>query len=272
MNDVLYEVQQSGVGLITLNSPDNLNALTPSMIKRLMNFIADAEADPNTRCVAIAGTGRGFCAGTDIKILNERQSSESTAAPDDEEVRHQRLLNLQKVQNGISLKLHVMRKPTVAIVNGFAIGAGFSLALACDLRLCGTDAKLSTGFRNLAASGDMGGTYFLSKLVSESLAKELVFTAEMLGAEKALQLGITNRVYPQADLMQEALSFCAQLASGPTFAMGLAKENLLAVNTMTAQAALDHEAENMIASLYSEDHREAVKAFMEKRKPHFLGR
>ncbi|MGE0385491.1 MAG: enoyl-CoA hydratase/isomerase family protein [Gammaproteobacteria bacterium] len=271
MPDALLEKRPDGVAVVTMNRPERMNAASPAMSALLMEYFADCAADPQVRCVALTGAGRGFCAGADIKRLDEAQAAQAggAAAP---EGFFERVEGLRRRQDGITLKLHTMPKPTVAIVNGFAIGAGFSFALGCDIRLAGDEARLSAGFRNLAASGDMGGTYFLSKLVGDGIARELIFTGEMMSAERARALGIVNRVYPQADLMQEALAFCAELARGPTRAFALAKENLAMASVASAKEALDFEAANMILSLTTDDHREAVRAFVEKRAARFKGR
>jgi 2-(1,2-epoxy-1,2-dihydrophenyl)acetyl-CoA isomerase len=184
----------------------------------------------------------------------------------------QRVRDLQGRQDRSVLKLHTLPKPTVAIVNGYAIGAGFSLALACDIRLMGDEAKIGTGFGKLGVSGDNGGTFFLSRLVGTGIARELCFTAEIFDAARAQQLGIANHVFPQDRLMEDALAFCDRLAHGPTAAFARMKLNLNQAWTSTAKEALDSEAERMCLSTLSGDFREAVKAFVEKRDPRFGGR
>ena len=164
-----------------------------------------------------------------------------------------------------------MAKPTVAIVNGHAVGAGMSLALACDIRLCSPSAKFGTAFRNVGLSGDYGGSYFLQRLVGAGIARELYFTAEVLDAQSALRLGIANHVYEGDEWFQQALEFCARIASGPTATYARMKSNLNLAETGTLQQALDQEAMNMRISGMSQDSREAVLAFMEKREPKFIG-
>lgn len=273
MSSVLFEKRADGIGLITFNRPERMNALGPGMMELLAEHVAECDADPEVRCVVLTGAGRGFCAGADIKGLDSQERARSDGPPTDPMADfHGRVKQLRQRQDGLGLKLHTMAKPTVAIINGYAIGAGLSFALACDLRLMGSEAKISAGFRNLALSGDMGGTYFLSKLVGNGVCRELIFTGEMLDAPRALALGIVNRVYPQESLMDEALAFCAELAKGPTLAMGMAKENLAVASVASAKEALDYEARTMILGMKSEDHREAVRAFVEKRSPQFKGR
>ena len=275
MSPLLFEKRPDGIGLITFNRPERMNALAPDVSALLLPAIQDCASDPAVRCVVITGTGKGFCAGADIKSLNERQSAAAAQADKKADPMadfHDRVRSLRERQNAMPLLLHTMPKPTVAIVNGFAIGAGFSIALGCDIRLAGSEAKLSTGYRNLALSGDFGGPYFLSKLVGDGLTRELLFTGEMMNAERALSLGIVNRVYPQATLMDEAMAFCRNLAEGPTLAMAMAKENLAAFAALGMQDSFDFEARNMILGMKSADHFEAVRAFVEKRKPMFKGR
>ena len=271
MSPLLFEKRPDGIGLITLNRPERMNALARDAEDLLRKAVEDCSKDPAVRCVVVTGTGKGFCAGADVKGLNERQSA-AVAQADPMADFHHGVRSMRERQNGIPLLLHTMPKPTVAIVNGFAIGGGLSIALGCDIRLAGSEAKLSTGYRNLALSGDFGGPYFLSKLVGDGLARELLFTGEMMDAERALSLGIVNRVYPQATLMDEAMAFCRNLAEGPTLAMAMVKENLAAFAALGMQDSFDFEARNMILGMKSADHFEAVRAFVEKRKPVFKGR
>jgi 2-(1,2-epoxy-1,2-dihydrophenyl)acetyl-CoA isomerase len=178
---------------------------------------------------------------------------------------------LRRSHDATSLRLHTMSKPTVALVNGHAVGAGFSLALACDMRIASENAKFGTAFRNVGLSGDFGGSYFLQRLVGLGRARELYFTAEILGAQRAHELGIVNQVISHDDLMTAGLAFCAKLAAGPTASYGRMKKNLDLGATGTLQEVLDQEALLMRISGLSRDSREAVLAFVEKREPKFVG-
>jgi len=271
MPSLLSEKRADGIGLVTFNQPERMNAFSTEMNFALRAVLADFSMDPAVRCVMITGTGKAFCAGADLKRLNNTQT-ETLKKGDPMETFHEEVRAIRIGQEASPLLLHTMPKPTVGVINGYCIGVGFSLALGCDIRLAGTEAKLSTGYRNLALAGDYGGTYFLSKLVGDGIARELLFTGEMMDAERARSLGIVNRVYPQAELQERALEFCRGLAEGPTLGMALAKENLSAFASLGMKDALDFEARNMILGMKSQDHYEAVRAFAEKRKPVFKGR
>jgi 2-(1,2-epoxy-1,2-dihydrophenyl)acetyl-CoA isomerase len=170
-----------------------------------------------------------------------------------------------------SYALHTMPKPTIAMVNGHAVGAGLSLALACDIRVASDKAKLGTIFRNVGFSGDFGGSYFLQKLVGVGKARELYFTGEILDAQEALRIGMVNRVAEHDKLEAETMALAEQIASGPTLAFARMKENFNRGETCDAATALDMEALNMTLSGQTQDHREAAKAFVEKRSPTFSG-
>jgi len=164
-----------------------------------------------------------------------------------------------------------MGKPTVAIVNGVAVGAGFSLALACDLRVAGDRARFGTAFRNVGLSGDYGASYFLPRVIGAGRARELFFTAEILDADRALELGIVNRVFAQDTVLENGLAFCESLASGPTLALKRMKENLNLAERASLEDVLNLEALNQRVGGLSADSREAVLAFNEKRPPSFNG-
>jgi 2-(1,2-epoxy-1,2-dihydrophenyl)acetyl-CoA isomerase len=270
MTTCLLEKRGDGVALITLNRPERMNALVPELSASLRQFVAECEADRAVRCIAITGAGRAFCAGADVGNM---QRSADAAAHDPGLLAKldDRIRELRERHTAIGLRLHTMAKPTVAIVNGYAIGAGFALACACDIRLAGSEAKLSTGFANTATTGDGGGTFFLTKLVNSGVARELCFDPAHISAQRARELGIVNHVYPQDRLMDEALAFCAKLAAGPTAAFGRMKENLNLAWHATGKEAIDLECANIVYSMQGNDHREAVRAFMEKREPKFTG-
>jgi 2-(1,2-epoxy-1,2-dihydrophenyl)acetyl-CoA isomerase len=272
MEDLLFDRRDDGVALITLNRPDALNALTDSLFEALGEALAECERDRTVRCVALTGAGRAFCAGGDVKAMAGLASrdggggSGSTAGMVDRSA-----AQLRRWQDAVSLRLHTMAKPTVAIVNGVAAGAGFGIALACDLRLCSDRARFGTAFRNVGLSGDFGTSYFLPHIVGSGFARELFFTAEIIDAARALSLGIANHVYGHDSLMEQALAFCAALASGPTAAFARMKENLNLAETASLKAVLDQEGFYQRFSRLSADHREGAKAFAEKREPHFVG-
>jgi enoyl-CoA hydratase/carnithine racemase len=168
--------------------------------------------------------------------------------------------------------LYDFPKPTLAALPGPAAGAGLSIALACDLRIAAASAFITTGFANIGLSGDYGASFFLTQLVGTARARELFFSAERVGAEQCEQLGIVNRVVPDEALRSDARDWARELASGPTIAFGLMKQNLDRALRNDLASCLAHEAAALVESATTEDHREAVTAFIEKRKPRFQGR
>ena len=276
MPDCLFEKRADGIGLITFNRPEKLNAMGGEMMPLLSHYLGECERDADIRCIAITGAGRAFCAGGDVGNMQKRNSGQ---AVNDEAPQlsnpianlEQQVRELRRGQEMISLRIHNLRKPVIALVNGHAVGAGLSIALACDMRLASDRSKFGTAFRNVGLSGDYGGSYFLQRLVGAGKARELYLTAEVLDAKTALGLGIVNRVYEGDGWLDEALAFCARIASGPTASYGRMKANLNLGETATLQETLDQEALNMRLSGLSRDSREAVAAFMEKREPRFIG-
>ncbi|MEE9245190.1 MAG: enoyl-CoA hydratase-related protein, partial [Gemmatimonadota bacterium] len=185
MPDVLFDKRPDGVTLITLNRPDSLNAMGGQLMPLLAEHLADCAADEAVRCVVLTGAGRAFCAGGDVKAM----AAGGDAPPGDDRKRSPAaelagaVQTLRESQRRTSYALHTMPKPTIAMVNGHAVGAGLSLALACDLRIASEQAKFGTVFRNVGFSGDFGGSYFLPRLVGMERARQLYFTGEILSAE-----------------------------------------------------------------------------------------
>ena len=219
MPTVLIDKRDDGVALITLNRPDSMNAMGEDMLPRLSAALIDCADDPAVRCVAVTGAGRAFCAGGDVKGMNQRRENNDERANPGASF-EEATQNLYRNQLGVASGLHTMAKPTVALVNGVAVGAGQSVALACDLRIASERARFGTAFRNVGLSGDYGGAYFLQRLVGPGVARELYFTGEIIDAERALALGFVNRVVPHDALLAEGLAFCSELAQGPTSVFG----------------------------------------------------
>ncbi len=273
MPDALFEKRPDGVALITFNRPESLNAMGGDLMRLFAEYLGECERDRAVRCIAITGEGRGFCAGGDVKGMQSRNTGGEGAPRETNPVTVIETLarELRASHNATVLKLHTIGKPTVALVNGVAVGAGLGLALGCDVRIVSDHARFGTAFKNVGLSGDFGSSYFLQRLVGTGRARELYFTAEMFDAQRALELGIANRVVPHDSLLEEGLAFCAKLASGPTATYARMKLNLNMAATATLQEVLDHEALQMRMSGMSRDSREAVAAFVEKREPQFTG-
>ncbi len=279
-DDVLFDKRTDGVGLITLNRPDSMNAMGGQLMPMLVQYLDQCVRDPEVRAVVLTGAGRAFCAGGDVKAMGQRRppseggsGSEGAdgARPSIISALDEGVAGLRESQLRTSYVLHTMSKPTIALVNGAAVGAGLSLALACDIRIASDKARFGTAFRNVGLSGDFGGSYFLQRLVGAGKARELYFTAEMLDAETARELGIANRVVPHDKHEEEGLAFASSLAAGPTRTLARMKENLNLAQQVDLKTLLDQEALNMRLSGMSNDSREAVRAFIEKREPKFQG-
>ena len=256
------EAISDGVATLTLNRPDRLNALSTPIMEGLLEALPRLASDADVGAIVLTGSGRAFCAGGDVKRMAEELIERSM----EEAVTHLR----DRME--VSRLLHEIPKPTIAMVNGPAAGAGMSLALACDLRIVGQSARFVTAFANIGFSGDFGGSYFLSKLVGTGRARELYYTAEPIDATQALALGLVNRVVPDANLAEVTMEFARKLARGPRIALGLMKQNFNAAESGTLAELLDLEARRQIETGRTNDHKEAARAFVEKRAPVFTGR
>ncbi|MBF6571196.1 MAG: enoyl-CoA hydratase [Candidatus Binataceae bacterium] len=271
----LIAERRDGVLYLTMNRPDKLNALNEGMLAGLLEELNRAAYDREVGAIVLTGAGRGFCAGGDIGRMRERNEAGGAGAAGGVEAGEQsvqtRITSLRRSEE-VSALLHEMPKVTIGAINGPAAGAGLSIALACDLRIAADTARFGTAFARVGFSGDFGGTYFLTQLVGPAKARELYFTAEVLGAEEALKLGMVNRVVPAAALTAEVSAFAARLAAGPTVAYSYMKAHLNLALKSDLRTILDRESYGQTLTSLTEDHKSAVKAFLEKREPKFSGR
>jgi 2-(1,2-epoxy-1,2-dihydrophenyl)acetyl-CoA isomerase len=264
--DLLASIE-SGILTLTLNRPEARNAMSRAMNQALQDQLAAAELDPAVRCIVLTGAGRGFCAGGDVKGMAASGDGTVGALTIDQAIHRQRLN-----QRATAGRLFKMPKPTIAALPGPAAGAGLSLALACDLRVMASTAILTTAFARVGFSGDYGGTYFLAQLVGAAKARELYFLSERVGADEALRLGLVNWVCPPEELAARTREIALRLASGPAVAYRYMKENLNRAMAGDVDDCMDLEATHHIHCGQTEDHREAARAFVEKREPVFKGR
>jgi 2-(1,2-epoxy-1,2-dihydrophenyl)acetyl-CoA isomerase len=258
---------EGGILTLTLNRPEARNAMSEAMNKALGEQLAWAELEPSVKCVLLTGAGKGFCAGGDVKGMAERSGGSAQSVTLDEAIHRQRVN-----QRATAGRLFKMPKPTLAALPGAAAGAGLALALACDLRIMARTAFLTTAFARVGFSGDYGGTYFLTQLVGSAKARELYFLSERVGAEEALRLGLANWVCEADELAARAQEIANRLAKGPTIAYRYMKENLNRAMAGEVDDCLDLEATHHVHCVATEDYREAVRAFVEKREPTFHGR
>ena len=247
---------------ITLNRPQALNALDHPTKEALLAALREAADDPGVRAVALTGSGRAFCVGQDLKELEAgyRQGR----APELGETLHRHYGPAVRLLAG-------MPKPTVAVVNGVAAGAGASLAFACDLRLASTTASFRLAFSGIALIPDAGSTYHLPRLVGLAKALEVALLDEPVSVDEALRTGLVSKVVPAEELRARAGELVARLAAGPTSAYAATKRLLRENLQADLGGALDAEAEAQLAAGRTKDHLEGVTAFLEKRPPSFQG-
>ena len=258
-----------GVAVITMNRPDRRNAFSPAMVSALGAVLARVEADDAVGCVVLTGAGGAFCAGGDVKSMAAPPADGRDGAGPSLDARiHRQRLN----QRATSGRLWSMPKPTIAAIGGPAAGAGLALALACDLRYAVAGAVLTTAFAKVAFAGDYGGTWFLTRLVGSSKAKELYYFSERLSAQDAERLGIVNAVFAPADFEREVMDRARRLAHGPALAYRYMKENLNRAVSGDLGDCMDLEVTHHVHTGLTEDHREAAQAFVDKREPRFHGR
>jgi 2-(1,2-epoxy-1,2-dihydrophenyl)acetyl-CoA isomerase len=264
MTTDLLETVKDGVAVLTLNRPDRLNAMSRPMLDALLEALPRLAEDPAVGVVVLTGAGRGFCAGGDVKAMAEGTELGGQTMEEKAQALRSRMET--------SRWLHEMPKPTIAMVRGPAAGAGLSLAMACDIRIASDSARLGTAFARVGYSGDFGGSYYLTQLVGTAKARELYFTADLLDAQQALALGLVNRVVADARLEDETMALASRLARGPRVAYRYMKRNMNAAESATLKEMLDLEAWHHTRTGMTEDHREAARAFVEKREPQFKGR
>lgn len=265
--DHLLASLDAGVLTLTLNRPEARNAMSREMNTALQQQLAAAEVDPAVKCLVLTGAGNGFCAGGDVKGMAAKGDGTVGEFTIDQAIHRQRLN-----QRATAGRLFKMPKPTLEAIPGAAAGAGLSLALACDLRIMASSAIMTTAFAKVGFSGDYGGTYFMTQLVGAAKARELYFLSDRVTADEALRLGLANWVVAPDMLAEKTREIAGRLASGPTVAYRYMKENLNRAMAGEVDDCLDLEATHHIHCGQTEDHREAAKAFVEKRAPVFKGR
>lgn len=268
--DLLAHVEDR-VATITMNRPARRNALSGAMLGALEAVLAEVEVATDVGCVVLTGAGGAFCAGGDVKgMADSGKGGADRVRPvsTDEAIHRQRLS-----QRGTSGRLYSMPKPTIASLPGAAAGAGLSLALACDLRIASENAIMTTAFAKVGFSGDYGGSYFMTKLIGAAKARELYLLSDRLDAIEAERLGLINKVVPDDALEKETAALANRLAHGPAVAYRYVKENInRALEGGGIGECLDLEATHHVHASFTQDHKNAVKAFVEKRKPVFEGR
>ena len=268
MSDLLEKIE-NGIATLTLNRPESLNAMSGEMMEGMSEAVPRLVANPDVKVIVITGAGRGFCAGGDVKGMASRNAGGK--GENTRKVSMEDRANSLRQGMEVSRILYQCKKPTIAMVRGPAAGAGMSLSLACDMRIASETVKFTTAFVNVGASGDYGGSYFLTKLVGGAKARELYFTGRKIDGQEALQLGIVNHLVPDDQLEAKTMELAGQIAAGPTIALQYMKENLNAAETSSLEHVFDLEARAMTRTMMTDDHKEAARAFVEKRAPNFTG-
>ena len=266
--DHLLARVEDRVATLTLNRPERRNAFSGEMLSGLARALEDAETASDVGCVVLTGAGGAFSAGGDVKGMDERNTGGGEGPGIDARIHAQRLS-----QRATAGRIYTMPKPVIAAIPGAAAGAGFALAMACDLRIASANAVLLTAFARVGFSGDWGGSFFATQVVGSARARELYYLSDRVSAEEALRIGLVNRVVPAGELEKQTRELALRLASGPAVAYRYMKENLnRAASGADVFTCLDLEATHHVHTGLTEDHREAARAFVEKREPTFRGR
>ena len=275
---LVLEHLEDGVLTLTLNRPERLNALNPPLMRALTDAVKAAANNHHARVVVITGAGKAFCAGGDIggKPEKKEQTAEELAAaaeraarrpPDNVAARIEWLRGNMEAAR----VLYEMGKPTIAMIRGATVSVGMALAAACDFRVVSERASFTTAFVKVGLTGDYGASYFLTRLLGSARARELMLLSETVDARRADSMGMVSRLVPDKDLETATLELAKRLASGPPVTYRFMKKNLAAAAEATLAEVLDLEATHMVLAAQTADHREAVKAFAEKRPPVFTG-
>ncbi len=249
--------RKAGLATITLNRPERMNAVDQEMIKELVRGTEEVKDDPEVKVVILTGRGKGFCAGGDLdsSIYDIRDPGE--------------LFAVVMMFGQVSLNLKTMPKPVIAMVNGVAAGAGLSFVLACDIIMASDRARFGHAYLNIGVQSDAGATYFLPRIVGVPKACELIFTGEIIDAREAERIGLVNRVVPAEELVDRTIELASKLTEKPSLAIGLAKKCIYQGSTMDLATAIEFEARAHTMTMLSDDMKEGISAFKEKRSPKF---
>jgi 2-(1,2-epoxy-1,2-dihydrophenyl)acetyl-CoA isomerase len=259
-DELLYEVKDR-IATVTLNRPDKKNAFTAAMLDRWAWALGEAQRDPEVNVVVVTGAGDAFCSGGDVARMGQ-------GAPTPLDHKN----GLWEGVHRVPKALEVMDKPVIAMVNGVAVGAGMGMCVMCDVRIAADTARFSTGYVRVGLVPGDGDTYFLPRLVGPAKALELLWTADFLDAGTALALGVVNRVVPAARLAEETYALARQIAEGPQIPIRMIKRLVYQSLRLDLRTHLDLVSSHMAVVRETEDHKEGVRAFQEKRRPRFQGR
>lgn len=250
---------QDDVVEITLNRPDSYNALTHKTAVELIDVFKKAKRNPDSHCILLTGAGKGFCAGQDLKEVENR-------GPDFSLRQH-----LLTSYNPMVIAMRTLEKPIIAAINGATAGAGLGLALACDIRYASEKAKFLTAFIGIGLAPDTGVSYWLPRLIGPARAAEMLFTNDRIDARQAMATGLINKVFPHDTFLEETRQFAQKLATAPTRGIGLSKRALNRSMGINFEDQLDYEAYIQDIASHSADYKEGVSAFRQKRSPEFKG-
>lgn len=268
---LLYSTRNN-ILILTLNRPEVYNALNEKMKEELNDALKQAERDPEVRCLVLRGAGeKAFCSGQDLKEHSGKPTNASTSlsvTPPRRSLKE----SLEKSYNPMIRRMRNMGKPIIGMINGVAAGAGLSIALACDMRIMADTAKLIEVFVRIALVPDSGSHWFLTRLVGMAKAFEYAALGSDISAAEAVRVGLVNNVVPAAQLEQATMELASKLANGPTKSIGLIKRALNKSLSSDLDTLLDYEATIQEIASLSEDHKEGVAAFLEKRPAQFKGK
>lgn len=270
MAECEFEKRPDGVALITLNRPETLNSIGGALVGEFGAAMDECRADPAVRCIAVTGAGRGFCSGGDVSGMQRTNSGEAPA-PVPQTV-EESIHGFTDFQMNVGGRVYTCPKPTVALLNGVAAGGGMGFALCFDIRIISDRGRFVSAFKNVGQSGDVGMAMGLERIVGRSRALEILYRSESIDAERAVELGLANFMLPHEELLTKGLDYCAELAAGPTAVYARMKANVTHAETHTFQESLELESFHWKMSQLGDDHKSAVAAFMEGRKPTFVGR
>ena len=261
MSEVVQMERNGGVATIRMNRPERLNAYNPEMGEALLSAVSEVSADPSVRCVVLTGAGRAFSAGGDV---------ESFAAFENEGPG--KFMGMAIGLHALIATLRRAPKPVIAAVNGVAAGAGFSMALACDMAVASSSARFTLGYQNIGLSPDGGMTFFLARALGTQRAMEMTLLSKVLSASLAAESGLVQQVIPDADFAAQTAALASLLAAGPTLAFARAKDLYNRALSQPLETQLEEERQCIARSAMTHDFREGVHAFLEKRPARFEGR